>query len=293
MTLHPQLVRILFMAAVIYGCYALLLYFGQRVLMYPGRSITVDPKPPLSSSGLQVIPLKTSSGTVESWFLPATKPGVTGRSPALIFFHGNGEVIDFLTDQANGLRKRGIHVLLVEYPGYGRSLGSLSETSITAAAVAAFDNLSQLPDVDPSRIIAFGRSIGGGPACALSTKRPVAALVLQSTFTSTRPFARQFLLPGFLVRDVFDNLAALRRFKGPVLIAHGTSDNIIPFSHGQELSKAGGDVRFIEFNCSHNDCPPDLDGFWRMVGEWLREKGVLKSGTHSAITEDAGKRESK
>jgi fermentation-respiration switch protein FrsA (DUF1100 family) len=174
-----------------------------------------------------------------------------------------------------GVRRLGLHVMLVEYPGYGRSEGAPSEESITAAAVAAYDALSSRPDVDPARIIAFGRSVGGGPACALSRYRPLAALVLQSTFTSARPFARRFLLPGFMVRDVFDNLAAVRRFPGPILLAHGRQDDIIPFSHGLELSKAGREVKFIEFNCSHNDCPPDPDAFWRMAGEWLKQRKIL------------------
>jgi fermentation-respiration switch protein FrsA (DUF1100 family) len=271
---HPIL-RVLAMAAVVYGCYAALLYLGQRAIIYPGRGIKVDPELPRSSSELSVSMLNAGSGKIESWFLPAIKTAAGGRNPALIFFHGNGEVIDFLPGQVTELRKQGIHVLLVEYPGYGRSEGSPTEAGITAAAIAAFDALSTRSDVDPSKIIAFGRSIGGGPACSLSMKRPVAALILQSTFTSIRPFAWRFLLPGFLVRDVFDNLAAVRRFPGPVLIAHGRRDNIIPFSHGLELSKAGGNVKFMEFNCSHNDCPPDMDAFWKMVGEWLREKCVV------------------
>jgi fermentation-respiration switch protein FrsA (DUF1100 family) len=272
--LHPIL-RVLAMAAVIYGCYAALLYLGQRAIIYPGRGIKVDPEPPRSSSELSVSMLNVDSGKVESWFLPAIRSLAGGRNPALIFFHGNGEVIDFLPSQVTELRKQGIHVLLVEYPGYGRSEGSPSEAGINAAAVAAFDALSVRPDVDPSKIIVFGRSIGGGPACSLSMKRPVAALILQSTFTSIRPFARRFLLPGFLVRDVFDNFAAVRRFTGPILIAHGRRDDIIPFSHGQELSKAGGNVKFIEFDCKHNDCPPDMDGFWRMVGEFLKDHKIL------------------
>ncbi|GAM08558.1 putative protein [Geobacter sp. OR-1] len=273
--MNLSLLRGVVIAAVIYGCYALLLYLGQRAIMYPGRGIRVEPAPPPGSPGLSVSRLDTGSGKVETWFLPARRAARGGRSPALIFFHGNGEVIDFLPGQVEGLRRLGLHVMLVEYPGYGRSTGAPSEASITAAAVAAFDALGGRPDVDPARIIAFGRSVGGGPACALSRQRPLAALILQSAFTSTRPFARRFLLPGFLVRDLFDNLAAVRRFTGPMLVAHGRRDDIIPFSHGQELSRAGRDVKFIEFDCSHNDCPPDLDVFWRTVGEWLKQQKIL------------------
>lgn len=264
--------RVVLVVALAYLCYAALVFVLQRTIIYPGRSIRVDPHPP-PGGGREILRLDTVSGSVEGWFIPAA--GTASQAPVLIFFHGNGEVIDFLPDQVRELRRIGFHILLVEYPGYGRSEGAPSEAGITTAAVAAYDAVVRRPDVNPQRIVAFGRSLGGGAACALALQRPVAALILQSTFTSTRPFARQFLVPGFLARDVYDNLAALRQFPGPVLVAHGRHDDIIPFRHGKELAKAGKDVRFVELNCSHNDCPPDMDAFWRLVGEWLKSKKII------------------
>ncbi len=224
--------------------------------------------------GRELLWLETGSGRIEAWFLPGRRVSRGVRSPLLIFFHGNGEVIDFLPGQVSALLNQGIHVLLVEYPGYGRSTGSPSETAITEAAVASYDTVAGRPDVDPARIVAFGRSLGGGAACALTLKRPLAALILQSSFTSTRPFARKMLLPGFLARDVFDNLAAVRRFTGPILVVHGRKDNIIPFWHGEELARAARNGRFIEFNCAHNDCPPDMEAFWNDIGEWMRVQKI-------------------
>lgn len=267
--------RTALLLAFVYVCYALLVFAMQRTIIYPGRVIAVDDTPPVPSPDGQVIWLETAAGKVESWLIPAQGLAKGAQAPLLLFFHGNGEVIDFLPGQVNSLSRLGIHVLLVEYPGYGRSGGTPSESSITAAAVAAYDALVSRPDIDPSRIIAFGRSIGGGPATALSMKRPLAALVLQSSFTSLRPFARQFLVPGFLVRDAFDNLPAVRNFSGPMLIAHGRRDDIIPFPHGLALAKAGRNVRFIEFDCAHNDCPPDLDAFWKTVAGFLKDHKIL------------------
>lgn len=268
------LARIIAIAAVVYGCYAALLFLGQRLLMYPGRAIRVSPQAP-EMAGREVIWQKGGRVTAEAWLLPALLGPVGQKRPLLLFFHGNGEVIDFLPDQIKQIRKSGIHVMLVEYPGYGRSPGSPSETSITETAVAAYDAAAARKDVDPTKIVAFGRSLGGGAACALSRQRPLAALILQSTFTSTRPFAHRMLLPGFLARDVFDNKGAVAAFNGPVLIVHGRYDDIIPFSHGQELARSNRNARFVPLEAAHNDCPPDMDAFWRMVGEWLRENKVI------------------
>src|SRR5690606_14605281 len=101
-------------------------------------------------------------------------------------------------------RELGLAVLLVEYPGYGRSGGSPSEASITRAALAAYDRLVARADIDPARIVLHGRSLGGGVVAVLSDARAAAALVLESSFTGVTAFASGMLLPPLLVRDPFD-----------------------------------------------------------------------------------------
>jgi uncharacterized protein len=260
--------------ALAYGCYGLLCFFAQRLIIYPGRSIRASAVRPDPAAGILPVWLEGSFGRVESWFL-AGEGRPTGRRPVVLVFHGNGEIIDFLAKEMEGFRKQGIGVLLVEYPGFGRSTGKPSEESITAVGVAAYDTLVRRGDVDPTRVLAFGRSLGCGPACALARQRPLAALILQSPFTSTRPFARRFFLPGFLVRDVYDNRAALAVFTGPVLILHGRDDDIVPFAHGRELARISSRARFVELACAHNDCPPDWGEFWRIVGDFLHTQGIV------------------
>jgi fermentation-respiration switch protein FrsA (DUF1100 family) len=266
--------RIVAAIALTYGCYAALLFFVQRSIIYPGRGIRAPAHPLYSATGISQQWLETGSGRTETWLLPGS--GAPGRKPVVLFFHGNGEIIDFLPAQLEALRAMGATVLLVEYPGYGRSAGTPSEASITAVAVAAYDATVKRDDVDPRRVIAFGRSLGCGPACALSRLRPLAALILQSPFTSTRPFARRFLMPGFLLRDIYDNRAALAAFPGPVLIMHGRHDDIVPFAHGEELARVARNACLVPLACAHNDCPPDAREFWGIVGKFLRTQGIVE-----------------
>jgi fermentation-respiration switch protein FrsA (DUF1100 family) len=266
--------RVVLLIIAIYASYALLCFLAQRLILYPGRTIRASGP---STAGITPIMLETSSGRSEAWLIPA-RGGAKGRRPLIVFTHGNGEIIDFLPGDMEGFSSIGVAVLLVEYPGYGRSGGSPSEKSISEAVLAAYDAMLKRDDIDPGQIVAFGRSVGSGPACKLARERPLAALILQSPFTSTRPFARRFLLPGFLMRDVYDNLGAVARFNGPLLIMHGRYDDIVPFSHGQELARSAKNARFVELSCSHNDCPPDSREFWRLIGEFLQTNGIVKNG---------------
>jgi hypothetical protein len=192
-------------------------------------------------------------------FLPATSGG--NRAPVILFAHGNGETADQWVDEFGDLRRNGWSVVLLEYPGYGGVPGAPSQASIIAAAVAAFDWAANDARIDRTRIIPYGRSLGGGAATRVAVSRPVAGLVLESAFTSVRPLAARFLVPGFLVRDPFDNLAALRRYRGPLLVVHGRRDEVIPFAHGQALAAAVPGTTFVPLDCGHNDCPRPWSAF--------------------------------
>jgi hypothetical protein len=62
---------------------------------------------------------QTPEGNVDAIFLPATAGGDGVPKPAMIFGHGNGEVIDDWLTAFGGFRQRGIGVLLVgPHPSY-------------------------------------------------------------------------------------------------------------------------------------------------------------------------------
>lgn len=276
--MHPLLKYIIWPLC-IYAAYCGLLYFLQRQIMFPRGMIPQPPPSARKLPGLETIWLETEFGKVESWLLtPLSGPGA-GGAPAVIFGHGNGELIDFWPDDLQGFGRLGMAVLLVEYPGYGRSAGSPSQESITETFVAAYDALTARKDIDASRIVLFGRSLGGGAVCALSLRRPSAALILMSTFTSARSFARRYLAPSFLVRDPLDNLAAVEQYKGSVLIIHGRHDTVIPYAHGAALHQAAHGGKLIAYDAGHNDCPPDREVFWQDVEDFLRQAGIIDPRT--------------
>jgi pimeloyl-ACP methyl ester carboxylesterase len=248
------------------------LFAVQRAAIFPA------PPPPrfdvfAATPGIERIVVPNGGGESEAWLLPAARRGAE-PSPALIFAHGNGELIDHWVGEFDEPRRRGLAVLLVEYPGYGRSSGAPSRDSIARAMIAAYDALAARAEVDASRIVGYGRSLGGGAVCDLARVRRLAALVLESSFTSARSLAWRFGLPPFLVRDPFDNEAALREFAGPLLVVHGERDEMIPVAHAHRLAASVANARLELLACGHNDCPRP----WPALLRFLAEAGLLAGG---------------
>jgi fermentation-respiration switch protein FrsA (DUF1100 family) len=271
----PAWVKYIGLAALAYAAYCALVFAFQRQIIFPRSLIGYASVALPDNLSIEKIWLTIPGASVESWYIAPAGGPTNGRGPALIFAHGNAERIEVCIGELLPFTALGIGVLLVEYPGYGRSIGTPSQKSITAAFIAAYDMLAARHDVEPSKIVFYGRSLGGGAVCALAAKRSAAALILASTFTGIRAMAPRYLVPGFMVRDPFDNLTVVRDFSGPILIVHGRYDDIIPFHHGTTLQKAARRAKLLAYDCGHNDCPPDAERFWRDIAAFLREAGII------------------
>ena len=269
-------IKIILWTLIFYLVYCGFVFLMQRQIMFPRyliETIFTGGDPPF----MEKIWIKTSFGKTEAWFLPPDPMNKAELSPAVIFAHGNGELIDLWPHELKRFNHFGIGVMLVEYPGYGRSEGKPSQKSITETFNNAYNILIERKDVDPAKIILFGRSLGGGAVCTLAAERPSAALILMSTFTSARSFAKKYFTPGFLVRDPFDNLAVVRNYPEPVLVFHGKFDEVIPYSHGMALYKSAPHATMITYESGHNDCPPDWEMFWRDLEEFLNASGIINN----------------
>ena len=256
-------------AIVLLAAYWTLLFVVQRSILFPRPPVAgAPPRPPF----VEQIWLNTSFGRVEAWYLPAIEPAGE-RAPLLLFAHGNGELIDYWPGEFDEPRRWGAGVLLIEYPGYGRSEGSPSQTSIAEAMLAAYEWARQHARVDASRIIPYGRSLGGGAAAIVSIERPVPALILESSFSSVAAFAAGFGAPRFLVRDPFDSVSAVKSFTGPILILHGDRDDIVPPHHARALAMAASNATLTFMPCGHNDCPRP----WTELRVFLSRNELLPS----------------
>lgn len=144
---------------------------------------------------------------------------------------------------------------VLEYPGYGGRDGKPSRDAFDRAARAAYDRLTEMYPATPIGVI--GESIGSGPAASLATAaRPPDKIVLVVPFDSLPRVAarRLFFLPvGLLMRDRWDNVAALRSYSGPIDIFCAAEDTIIPCHHARNLAEQLSTATYHEVPGGHND----------------------------------------
>lgn len=158
-----------------------------------------------------------------------------------IYLHGNAEDIGRCQQFCRVLRdKFHMHVLAVEYPGYGICPGtSCDERGATDSALTAFRFVREVLRWPLDSVMILGRSIGTGPAIALAAEHGVAGLILVSPFISVREVCREKLGPlAYMIEERFPNRDRIPMSRSPCLIVHGKKDTMIPHRHGSELFAA-------------------------------------------------------
>ena len=241
-----SLTRIGLLFLIVYGVFNAVLFFVQAWLIFPGRDTQgrgrVEPAP-----GREIVRLTTASGDrVAAVFGPAlTASGQprpdASRGPTVLLFYGNGSWLNGSLSTFAQFRKQGFNVMMPEYVGFGMSSGQASEGGCYATADAAYHHLAARSDVDPSKIIAAGYSLGGAVAIDLASRRTVAGVAAFNTFTSLTELAsRQFpYVPvPLLLQHRFESERKVPRLHCPLFLACGTADTLVPSTMTDRLARA-------------------------------------------------------
>lgn len=155
----------------------------------------------------------------------------------VLYSHGQSEDLgdSHTLRMIDRIHQSGFNVLAYDYRGHGTSDGWVSEQNAYQDVDAAYRYLTEQLKVPPSKIIVYGRSLGGAMAIDLASKRLVAGLVVESSFTSAFRVVVPFPVLPF---EKFNSVAKFAKVRCPVLIIHGDADHTIPFSHGEQLYAA-------------------------------------------------------
>lgn len=264
------LLRAVLLVLIAYAGFAALVWlFAERLIFLPPRE--------RYAQGEQILLLPRAGG--------GTVAAVHLRNPAarhtILFSHGNAENIVQGMDFLERMRDAGFSVLAYDYSGYGLSTGRPSERAAYADAEAAYDYLTRV-GVPPERIILHGRSLGGAVAADLAARRPAAGLVLESTFTSAFRVVRPYPILPF---DRFRTEGKLPRVRTPVLVIHGTDDEVIGFWHGERLYARAGEPkqRLWVRGATHNDLA------WVAGERYWTALRAFADGPATAHTSDGGR----
>eukprot|EP00607_Mallomonas_marina_P005055 CAMPEP_0182426532 /NCGR_PEP_ID=MMETSP1167-20130531/13024_1 /TAXON_ID=2988 /ORGANISM="Mallomonas Sp, Strain CCMP3275" /LENGTH=278 /DNA_ID=CAMNT_0024608021 /DNA_START=58 /DNA_END=891 /DNA_ORIENTATION=+ len=203
-------------------------------------------------------------------------------SITILFSHGNAEDLGMIYEWfCEFTRELQVNLLAYDYEGYGKASGTPSELACYSDIEAAYTHLTEAMGQSPENIVLYGRSLGSGPSCYLAQRlrfegKTLGGLILQSPLLSVYrvAFNFRFTLPG----DLFPNVDRIADISCPILVVHGTRDEVVPFWNGEDLfltaSKKWRAKPFWVEGAGHNNIETMLrdDGsFFDRIREFLEE----------------------
>jgi len=219
-------------------------------IFFPERELLMTPR----NMGLSYedVYFTTDDGVkLHGWYIPNQ-----GSDRVLLFFHGNGGNISHRVENLQFLHALGLNTFIFDYRGYGQSEGVASENGTYQDAEAALSYLTSAKALSLSKIVVFGRSLGGAVAIDLACRHSFPAIILESTFTSFADLLRPFVpLVAEAIKDKFNSLKKIKQVSTPLLFFHGNRDELVAYDNGKELFAAANEPK--EFypieGAGHND----------------------------------------
>lgn len=205
----------------------------QRQLLYRPDS-TIVPPTQLGLADAAVEHIKTADGEdIMVWWIPPR----AAEKPAFLYLHGNGGNLSYRPNRFARLAADGSSVMAVSWRGYAGSTGEPSEEGLMLDAEAAYEVLRSR--VAASRIVLVGESLGTGVAVKLAAKVPVAAVILDSGYSSILAVASDkfpWIPARWLLWDAYRADLAAPSVSVPVFQVHCIDDPVIPIEFGRQLN---------------------------------------------------------
>ena len=234
------MMTIIFTIAGVYCAVLVLMYVGQRHLMYqPGKVL-----PPVNQTLIPDAVVETVASddglALVSWFLPPSND-----MPVVVYFQGNAATIADRDYKVAPWHEAGYGIWLVGYRGFGGNPGSPTEDGLYADARASLGALAD-KGIGPNRIILYGESLGSGIATQIAKEladqgTPARGVVLEAPFTAMGDAAQDhypFLPARLLVKDIYDSLTKISSIGTSLMIVHGDRDRVVRQDHGRRLFAA-------------------------------------------------------
>ncbi len=249
-----------------------LLFFQERLIFFPTHlapTYQFNFEQPFEEQWLNLGGLKINSLLFKAHDVNHPTPHDAKR--VILYFHGNAGSLEDWGEVAEELsEKTKWDVWIVDFPGYGKSEGTISsESQLHEMAKALWTNVMRHYASD--KVIIFGRSIGTGLAVKLASEHNPSGLILESPYFSLSALAHQRFswLPISLLRYTFRSDLWLPNVKCPIFIVHGTNDEVIPFSQGQMLSLLAPGAEFAAIQGGHHNDLGMHEEYWQPLLSWI------------------------
>ena len=224
---------------------------GNRLFYYPTHD---QPATPATwGNRYEDVHFTSADGTkLHGWFIPGHNASQTNPA-TIVFSHGNAGSIGHHLGFIMWLVQAGHNVFMYDYRGFGKSAGDINRAGMIEDVQAAFQYISRRTDVNPQRILSYGHSLGGAKsivALAQSPQLRLRGIMIEGTFSSYKSIASAIggAFAENLVTDELSPQDYISKIHGtPLLVIHGTHDEIVPVSHAQTLlQKAQSPKTFFE-----------------------------------------------
>ena len=212
---------------------------------------------PMDSMQYEQVFIAVDSIQLSGIFLkPITKPKTT-----ILFLHGNGGNVSTYLYMVKPLINAGFQVFMIDFRGYGNSNGTPAHVNIARDGQLVFDYLLQREDVNRTKIIIYGASIGSQEAVHLTknNQTKIAALVLDgamSSFTDIAAAQASVALQATIRLNLISPYSAKEDIKSikniPKLFIHSQQDKEVPYSEGKLVfNNAKNPKIFFEYHGNH------------------------------------------
>ena len=179
------------------------------------------------------------------------------RKGIVIYFHGNRRNIERYARFTPTFTKHGYEVWMPDYPGFGKSTGKRTEQIMYNDATYLYS--LALIEVPAENIVIYGKSIGTGVASFLAANQKSKLLILETPYYSISELVKHYM-PVYPVDillkykfPIFDNL---KKVDEPILMFHGTEDEVIPFKQAIKLKQENEKAELILIEKGkHNTLP--------------------------------------
>lgn len=229
-----------------------LYYLQDKILFHPQKLAAGDTIKTNLPYREYLLPVNEtdSISVVQFYSKSATKRG------AVIYFHGNRENVNRYAHHAGPFTEKGYDVWMMDYAGFGKSTGSLSEQKLYNDAKQVYKLVHA--QVNADSIVLYGKSLGSGVAAYVAANYPCRRLILETPYYSMEKLANHyfFMYPlSSMLHYKIPTARYLEDVKAPVTLFHGTNDGVIPYQHAlllQQEKKSGTELITIQ-NGEHNN----------------------------------------